>query len=51
MWPLMETTLVDGEVAFRQHRGGHTDAPNWPVFLTWADKYISVKQAQIDSPK
>jgi hypothetical protein len=33
-------TLVDGDVAFRQHSGGHTDAPNWPVFLKWADRYI-----------
>jgi hypothetical protein len=33
-------TLVDGDVAFRQHSSGHTDAPNWPVFLKWADRYI-----------
>jgi len=32
--------MVDGDVAFRQHSGGHTDGPNWPYFLTWADKYF-----------
>lgn len=28
-------TLVDGDLAFRQHEGGHTGGPNWPVFLDW----------------
>jgi hypothetical protein len=32
-FPPIETPLVDGEVAFRQHRGGHTTGPNWPTFL------------------
>jgi hypothetical protein len=39
-FPPNETALVDGELAFRQHRGGHTTGPNWPTFLTWADRYI-----------
>jgi hypothetical protein len=38
-FPAIET-MLDGDVAFRQHSGGHTDGPNWPVFLKWADKYI-----------
>ncbi len=33
-------TLVDGDVAFRQHEGGHTPMPNWPTFFTFADRYI-----------
>ncbi|AQR63602.1 hypothetical protein BZG35_16615 [Brevundimonas sp. LM2] len=28
-------TLVDGDLAFRQHEDGHTGGPNWPVFLDW----------------
>ncbi|MBU1346433.1 MAG: acetylxylan esterase [Alphaproteobacteria bacterium] len=28
-------TLVGGDLAFRQHEGGHTGGPNWPVFLDW----------------
>jgi hypothetical protein len=38
-FPPMETALVDGDVAFRQHSGGHTDGPNWPVFLAFAEKH------------
>jgi hypothetical protein len=36
----METPLIDGDVAFRQHSGGHTTGPNWPTFLTFADRYL-----------
>jgi hypothetical protein len=39
VFPKIET-MVDGDVAFRQHSGGHTDGPNWPYFLTWAGKYF-----------
>jgi hypothetical protein len=39
-FPPQETALIDGEVAFRQHAGGHTTGPNWPTFLTFADRYI-----------
>jgi hypothetical protein len=39
-YPPMETALVSGEVAFRQHRGGHTAGPNWPAFLTFAERYF-----------
>jgi hypothetical protein len=27
------TPLIDGDIAFRQHDGGHTDGPNWPTFI------------------
>jgi hypothetical protein len=39
-FPPMETPLIDGDIAFRQHSGGHTDAPNWPTFLKFAARYI-----------
>lgn len=42
-FPPMETALVEGEIAFRQHAGGHTTGPNWPVFLAWADGYIHTR--------
>jgi endo-1,4-beta-xylanase len=42
-FPPQETALVNGEVAFRQHSGGHTTGPNWPTFLTYADRYIKSK--------
>jgi (4-O-methyl)-D-glucuronate---lignin esterase len=39
-FPPVETPLIDGDLAFRQHTGGHTPAPNWPTFLTFATRYI-----------
>jgi hypothetical protein len=39
-FPPVETGLTEGELAFRQHRGGHTTGPNWPTFLAFADRYI-----------
>ena len=38
--PPMETALIDGDIAFRQHSGGHTTGPNWPTFLQFADRYF-----------
>jgi hypothetical protein len=39
-FPPIETPLVDGDVAFRQHSSGHTDGPNWPTFLAFASRYL-----------
>lgn len=39
-FPPMETPLIDGEIAFRQHKGGHTTGPNWPTFLKYAERYF-----------
>ncbi len=39
-FPPIGTTLIDGDIAFRQHSGGHTDAPNWPTFLKFAGRYL-----------
>ena len=38
-FPPMEKAL-GGEIAFRQHSGGHTTGPNWPAFIEWASRYI-----------
>jgi hypothetical protein len=43
-FPAQETALIEGEVAFRQHAGGHTTGPNWPTFLKFADRYIKVRR-------
>ena len=40
-FPPIETPLVDGDVAFRQHSGGHTPAPNWPAFLQFAVRHFA----------
>ncbi len=34
-------TLIGGELAWRQHSGGHTNVPNFPAFFEWAGRYIS----------
>jgi hypothetical protein len=39
-FPPIETALIDGDVAFRQHSSGHTDVPNWPTFITFASRYL-----------
>ncbi len=39
LFPAQET-LVDGDVAFRQHEGGHTNIPNWPHFINFAKRYF-----------
>ena len=39
-YPSMETGLMDGDVAFRQHSGGHTTGPNWPYFIQFAKRYF-----------
>jgi hypothetical protein len=38
--PVKETTLMDGDIAFRQHAGGHTVIPNWPYFIQFAERYF-----------
>ncbi len=40
-FPPRETTLTNGDIAFRQHAGGHTVVPNWPVFIKFAQRYFS----------
>ena len=44
-FPPMETPLIDGEIAFRQHTGGHTTGPNWPTFLAFAGRYFKAPGA------
>jgi len=38
--PPVNVGLLDGQLAWRQHDGGHTDAPNVKYFIAWADKFI-----------
>jgi hypothetical protein len=33
-------TLLGGELAWRQHEGGHTNGPNFPTFFEWAGRYL-----------
>jgi hypothetical protein len=38
--PPVNTGLLDGELAWRQHDGGHTDGPNWRYFIAWAERML-----------
>lgn len=39
--------LMDGELAWRQHDGGHTDAPNFQAFIPWASKMLKYTKESI----
>ena len=39
-FPPIETALIDGDIGFRQHSGGHTPGPNWPTFIAFASAYL-----------
>ena len=41
--PPVLTDMLDGQLAWRQHDGGHTDAPNMKYFIAWADRQIGWK--------
>lgn len=38
--PPYKTGMLDGHLAWRQHDGGHTDAPNMKYFIEWASRLI-----------
>ena len=35
--PAVNVDVLDGQLAWRQHDGGHTDAPNVKYFISWAE--------------
>ena len=41
--PAVNVGLLDGQLAWRQHDGGHTDGPNWKYFLPWADRFLRAR--------
>lgn len=38
--PEPDVALTEGELAFRNHRGGHHTTPDWPFFLDFAQRYL-----------
>ncbi len=38
--PKVGVGLLDGQLAWRQHAGGHTDGPNFKTFIAWADRLM-----------
>jgi len=45
-FPAMGSALVRGDLAFRQHEGGHSPAPNWPYFLEFASRYLHAPESK-----
>ena len=45
--PPVLTGLTDGQLAWRQHDGGHTDAPNFQFFIPWASKLLKYNRTPI----
>jgi lysophospholipase L1-like esterase len=48
--PPVNTGLLDGQLAWRQHDAGHSDAPNWKYFKPWADKFLNYRAAPWELP-
>jgi len=42
--PPVSRGLLDGTLAWRQHDGGHTDAPNWRYFIPWAERELGLAE-------
>jgi hypothetical protein len=42
--PPVNAGRLDGQLAWRQHDGGHTDAPNVKYFIEWVNKFNSGKK-------
>ena len=44
--PAVNQGLLTGQLAWRQHDGGHTDAPNMKWFIQWANPLIGHEAVQ-----
>jgi hypothetical protein len=42
--PPMLTDMLDGQLAWRQHDGGHTDQPNVQHFIPWANRELGYQK-------
>jgi hypothetical protein len=48
-FPQIETALIDGDVAVRQHSAGHPPGPNGPTFLKFTEHYFATPASTADS--
>jgi len=49
--PPVDSGLLGGELAWRQHDGGHTDAPNFKYFIPWASKFLGEEHEGVTGGK
>lgn len=43
-FPPVNTAVVDGDLAWRMHSGGHTTAPNIDTYVAWASRYLKAPE-------
>jgi lysophospholipase L1-like esterase len=48
--PAVNVGMLDGQLAWRQHDGGHTDGPNWKYFIPWANKFLEYSTTSASPP-
>jgi hypothetical protein len=39
--PRLDVAYVDGDLGYRHHKEGHTDTPDWPIFVEFASRYMN----------
>lgn len=49
--PPVNTDMLDGELAWRQHDGGHEDRSNMKYFIAWASKQLKYSPSTASSTK
>jgi hypothetical protein len=49
--PPVNTGLLQGHLAWRQHDGGHTDGPNWRYFIPWANRLLGYRPPAAPAPE
>ncbi len=48
--PGVKVDMLDGQLAWRQHDGGHTDEPNIEHFIHWADRLYGRPEVDLTFP-
>lgn len=48
--PAPDEEIITGDIGFRMHAGGHTDVPDWPAFLRFADRHFPAAKTRGESP-
>ncbi len=43
-FPQVLMPITSGDIAFRQHHGGHSNRDNWPVFIAFASRHLLRKE-------
>jgi hypothetical protein len=45
--PKVDVAYVFGDIGYRYHNGGHTDASDWHPFFQFATRYIKTSKEEI----